>query len=111
ELLSVKGDAEQVGRGLQELDLVVRELAWAELVDLEHAVRPVLALNDDVHAADDAYSEELRPRGEPVLSGEITHDYRLVNPQCVVRLGVTVRRDLQLAHDAGRPADTSTHEE
>ena len=72
---------EDVGDGLEEMDVVPREGPRAVGERPERAERPFAALDDDAQAADDAvFSQHVRG-DEPGLGAEVLHDHRLARRQ------------------------------
>ena len=67
--LALDGHAEDVGRSLQEGEVVLDELVLRPAVHLEHAERAPVALQDDVHGAIDAVlAQEFRASGSALRS-------------------------------------------
>ena len=94
-LLLFDRHAENVGGPLQERDIVLAELAFGAAVDLQHAERRAIALQDDVHGAPDAVRDEQFRGPEALLVLEVVRDDRLSGVQ-----GVARRRG-QIGPDAG----------
>src|SRR5215475_426404 len=79
--LAFDGHAQEVGRALQEGDIVLAELPFRSAVDLEHAVGRSVALEDDIHGAANAMLHEQLRRPKPLLVLEMIADDRLPGTQ------------------------------
>ena len=76
--LALDGRGQDVGHGLEEVDVVVREGPRPVAEDLERAERAVAAVDDDAQAADDAViAERAAETANRVSVAEVVDDDRL----------------------------------
>ena len=104
-LLLLDRHAENVGGALQEGDVVFAELAFGAAVDLKHAERRTVALQDDVHGAADAVLDQQFGGPEALLVFEMVRDDRLASMQGITGRRCQVGADGSVADHAGVPAD------
>jgi hypothetical protein len=98
--------AEEVCRALEEGEVMLDEFVVTPAVDLEHAERPAIALQDDVHRAmDTVLAQDLR-RAEALLVLEVVGDHRLAGAQRIACRRGKIGADRRNAHHARLPADS-----
>ena len=79
--LPLDGHAQQICRTLQEGDVMLAEFALGPAVDLQHAERLAVALQDHVHGPTNTVHLQQVGRTEPLLVFEVVGDHRLAGAQ------------------------------
>ena len=103
--------AEDIGCALQKGDVLRHELVVRPAVDLQHAERLAVTLQDDIHGAADAMLHEQVGRPEALFVFEMIGDDGLARPQGKAGRGCEVGAHGRDADDARTPAHSRPHEE
>jgi len=97
--------------GLQEIDVVPRELPIPRAVDLENAEWSIGAPNDDVDRAIDSMLDQQLRETEALRARLIIRDHRLAGMQRIARRRIEPGRDFSDADDLRLPTDAGKDEE
>ena len=90
---------------------MLAELALGPAVDLEHAERLAVALQDHVHGPPDAVERQQLGRTEPLLVLEVVGDHRLAGAQRKSGRGGQIGADPGDADHARTPADPCANQQ
>ena len=74
--LALDRHPQDVGGALQEREIMLDELIFRSAVDLQHAERPAISLQDNVHGAMNAVSDQNLGRSEALFVFEMVGDHR-----------------------------------
>src|SRR5262249_9818941 len=109
--LPLNRHAEDIGRALQERDIVLAELALGSAIDFKHPVGGTITLQDDVHSSANAMGCKQLGRSEAILALQVVRDHRFARAQGKTRRRGKVRPDGGCTNQALIPAYPSTHQE
>jgi hypothetical protein len=101
--LALDRHPENVGGALKEREIILDELIARSAVDLENPERPTIALQDNVHGATNAMSDENLGRSETLLDFEMIGDHWSAGLQCKSGRRSEIRVDFGDADDAWVP--------
>jgi hypothetical protein len=109
--LPLDGHADEVGRSLQESDVLLRKIAFRPAVGLQHAEGRAVALQDHVDGAAHAMYGEQLGRAEAFLVLELVGNDGLAGAQGKSRRRLQVGPDRGRTDQAGIPAHAGAQQE
>lgn len=99
------GRTQDIGHGLHEIGVVLREGALLPGVGAQDAKRLRCVPDDDTEPADHVVLQQQRRPVEAGLGAQVVDDDGLLRPQGVARLGIEIGPDFGMPHVAALPAD------
>ena len=109
--LPLDGHADEIGRSLQESDVLLRKITLRSAVDLQHAKWCAVALQDHVDGTAHAMDGEQIGRPKALLVFELVGDDGFAGAQSKSRRQLQVGTDRGSTDQAFIPADTAAQEE
>ena len=109
--LTLDRHPQDIGGSLKEREVMLDEVIIQSAVDLQHAERSAIALQDDVHGAANAMSDQNLGRSEALLRFEVIGDHRLAGFQRESGRRSEIRADADDADNAWLPTNARPDEE